>query len=232
MTNGELVADFGGGRQRTIPVTFPSNSQKKKDEQAARAAKPERQEKVITGDVVKRKKKFPHRFRDSIISGARSEAIGEFIYEGIIVPNMKKTLVNISDMIFDGFKQILERAVYGDSRPVTRFGDNYPRTNYSTTTRVRTHIGPDYATVAQSRARRQIEEIVLTTRAEADDVLKRLDILINEYGIASVQDLYDLLGIPASPIDRRWGWDNFRDADVRLVREGYLLILPPLIPIS
>ncbi len=233
MTNGEIVADFGGGRQRTIPVTFPSNSQKKKDEQAARAAKPERQEKVITGEVVQRKKKFHHRFRESIISGATNEAIGDFIYEGIIVPNMKKTFVNISDMIFDGFKQVIERAIYGTSTPVRRFGDNYPQRNYSTpSTRIRTHIGPDYATVSQSRARRQIEDIILDTRTEAEDVLKRIDVLIGEYGIASVHDLYDLLGIPGSPIDRRWGWDNFRDADVRLVREGYLLILPPIIPIS
>lgn len=54
--------------------------------------------------------------------------------------------------------------------------------------------------------------------------------LIDTYGMVSVADLYDLVGINGSYTDNKYGWTHLRSADVQRVRDGYLLKLPKALP--
>ena len=75
-------------------------------------------------------------------------------------------------------------------------------------------------------------DIILETRGEAEEVLSRLDELIETYKIATVADLYDLVGITGNYTDNKYGWTNIRNAEAVRVRDGYVLKLPKALPIN
>jgi hypothetical protein len=78
----------------------------------------------------------------------------------------------------------------------------------------------------QGRARHDFDEIVLDERSEAEEVLDRLFDVVNKYESATVADLYDLVGLPSTHADYKWGWTDLRGAGVSRIRDGYLLDLP------
>ena len=41
-----------------------------------------------------------------------------------------------------------------------------------------------------------------------------------------MSDLYELLGIPGKYTDDNWGWTDIRGAQVRRIRNGYMLDIP------
>jgi len=59
-------------------------------------------------------------------------------------------------------------------------------------------------------------------------VVERLIDILDKYEVVSLADLYDLLGLPTSPIDNKWGWTVLKQVEIRQTREGYLIELPPL----
>ena len=72
----------------------------------------------------------------------------------------------------------------------------------------------------------------LYSEGEAEDVLSRMDELIDTYGVVSVADLYDLVGISCNYTDNKYGWTNLRNAEPVRVRDGYMLKLPKALPID
>ena len=78
----------------------------------------------------------------------------------------------------------------------------------------------------QARSRHDFDEIVLETRAEAEEVIDRLFDLVSRYESATVADLYELVGLPSSHTDHKWGWTDVRGAGATRTRDGYLLDLP------
>ena len=78
------------------------------------------------------------------------------------------------------------------------------------------------------QVRRETNDLVLTSREEAELVLERLTDIIDKYGVASLADLYDLTGLPTSHVDNKWGWTYLNNTEIRQVRDGYLLDLPPV----
>lgn len=76
------------------------------------------------------------------------------------------------------------------------------------------------------------DALVFESRGDAEQVLDSLDELIETYGIVSVADLYDLVGLKSSFNDTRFGWTSFDSAVVVRGRYGYLLKLPKAIPLK
>ena len=76
------------------------------------------------------------------------------------------------------------------------------------------------------------DDIILETRWEAEEVLSHMIDLIENYGVASVADLYELVGITGSFTDNKYGWTNLSSATVSRVRDGYLINLPNAQPID
>lgn len=63
-------------------------------------------------------------------------------------------------------------------------------------------------------------------------VLEVLSDLAERYEVATVADLYDAAGLSSDYTDRKWGWTDLRDAQIVRVRTGYLIQLPPPVPLS
>lgn len=84
----------------------------------------------------------------------------------------------------------------------------------------------------QARSRHDFDEVVLTSRTEAEEVIDRLFEVVSRYGTATVADLYELVGITGTHTDNKWGWTDLRGAGVSRVRGGYLLDLPEPQPLD
>ena len=86
--------------------------------------------------------------------------------------------------------------------------------------------------VARVRTRHDYEEIVVGTRGEAEKLLDELESIINQYGTASIADLYSACGMTGNYTDNKYGWIDIRGAEPVRLRDGsYALNLPEPIPI-
>ena len=60
-----------------------------------------------------------------------------------------------------------------------------------------------------------------------------MEALIDQYGVASVGDLYDLANVSTTNYTvNKYGWTNIRSAQVIRSRDGYLLKMPKAMPIN
>lgn len=200
---------------------YKPNSNKFKEEQKQRESD-KKIEKVVTGKVITRKKSKVSRFLGEFISeDARS--VKSYVLGEVLIPAIKKA---ISDIVTDGIDIIL----YGESRGNHKrsTADRVSYRNYYDTNR-RTSMNERQALAAGSYS---YDDIILNTRGEAEDVLARMDELMETYGLVRVADLYDLVGITGNYTDNKYGWTNIRNAEVIRVRDGYMIKMPRAVPID
>ena len=144
-------------------------------------------------------------------------SVKDYILMEVLLPAAKKA---ISDIVTNGIDMLL----YGETKSKDRKKDS--RVSYTNYYRER-----DYDRGTRTRVRGyDYDDIILDTRREAEEVLDRMDDLIDTYGMVSVADMYDLVGISGNYTDNKYGWTNLRNADVQRVRDGYLLKLPKALP--
>lgn len=179
-------------------------------------------EKVVSGKVKTKKKSGLTKFTDVFISedvgSVKSYILGE-----VLIPAMKKA---ISDIVTNGIDMLL----YGESgmSKKTGIGSKISYTSYYNKDKHEPYRpGYNYAKPGYS-----YDDITLDKRGEAEEVLYRMDELIEHYGIVSVADLYDLVGITGSYTDNKYGWTDIRTAQVVRVRDGYKIKLPRAIPLD
>lgn len=77
-----------------------------------------------------------------------------------------------------------------------------------------------------------IDRIIFRTRSEAERVLRGLEDQIEQYRVASVADLYELLGEDCPWTATDYGWTSLSTARIDFVSEGYHLKLPPVMMIE
>lgn len=194
------------------PKNLPGNSFSEKEKKGPG--------KVIQGQAITRKKSFGRRMADLLI-GENVGDVKTYILEDVLVPTIKAT---ISDIIGGGVDMLL---FPGQSRS-RRFGSrsNIGYTSYTPYNSLNNrNLQP---TPYQNRTvpRYGVDEIILGTRGEADDVLAAMSDYMRDYGMVAVADLYEMVGHPIVFTDNNWGWTDLRSSSVRKIPEGYLLVLP------
>lgn len=196
---------------------YKSNSYRSREAQAKEREK--KVEKVVTGKVITKKKSGFRKFAEEFIS-EDAKNVKSYVFGEVLIPAIKKA---ISDIVTDGIDMIL----YGESR---RGGKR------STVDRVSYRSYSDYSRPRDARpvssARYSYDDIILDSRGEAEEVLARMDELMDTYGLVRVADLYDLVGISGDYTDNKYGWTSLRSAEVVRVREGYTIKMPRAIPID
>lgn len=210
---------------------FPGNSKTQK----APAAK--KVEKVITGRVIQRKKPVGKRIKEFFFSGEDTKSVLKHTTIDILLPGAK-------DLAFDFIEQSLEQRFYpggrGRSRRNSIVGGIFGNATYNAYNRFSNPSSslrpePRHQPVPSRRGRVQqssLDEIILETRAEANDVLDQLITIIDQFEVATVADLWDTLGVTGEFTDEKWGWTNLMGADVQRIGEGYLLNLPQPQPLE
>lgn len=198
---------------------FKGNSHKQRD----REKKEPKKEitKVVSGKVTTKKKSGVTKFADIFVSEDLGN-VKSYIFLDVLVPAAKKA---ISDIVTNGIDMIL----YGESGHTKRnsiaskvsYRSYYDKTNdRHRDISVNRRTAFDY------------DDIVIPDYAEADEVLTRMDELIETYGDVSVADLYELVGVTdTNYMNQKYGWTDLRTAKVVRVRDGYILKLPRAIPI-
>ena len=183
--------------------------------------KKEKVEKIVKG-VVKSKKK--NAFLGLFMPGDVLD-LKDYIIQDVCIPAIKNA---IEDVVTNGISMMLRGETSSrSSRKSTASRVSY-RSYYEREERDR-----DSRDRGRSRTNGYAyDEVILETRAEALDVLTRLEEIIDMYETASVADLYDLVGMSGQHTDCKYGWTDVRSADTVRVRDGYLLKMPRAKPID
>lgn len=214
------------------PEQFPNNSNAERERQAAPKPKKVKPAKVTKGKVVQKKKTFGRRFAEAF-GAQEGQSVLEYILYDIIIPATKNMIV---DSIIDG----AEMAILGDVRGRRRRSsyDARPRYSYDRVSyrddrrdprdRDRDRYGDrrDDRYDRGVRGLRDYEDICFDSKGDVEEVISGLIDLIDEYGQATVGDLYDLAGVTPEYTVNNYGWTNLSSACPRHVRDGYILDLP------
>ena len=197
---------------------YKPNSNRFKEEQKDKEREKRVDKPVVTGKVVTKKPSKLRKFTGEFIS-EDAKNVKSYVFGEVLIPAIKKA---ISDIVTDGIDIIL----YGESRKGGKrsTADRVSYRNYydrDSRPRVdRTTSGYSY------------DDIILNSRGEAEDVLARMDELMDAYGLVRVADLYDLEGITGNYTDNKYGWTSIRNAEVVRVRDGYMIKMPRAVPID
>ena len=194
---------------------YPPNSHKKKEEEL-----PKKEIKqIVQGKVTRKKRNYTQKFTENFL-GDDVANVKNYIFHEVIVPAVKNA---ISDLTSGGVDMLL----FGETRG-RRSGGRNKNSNYNYTGHSRRdrEDRPERNKTMNRRAVHNFDDIVLDTRGEAEEVLSNLVDLVVDYGFASVADLYAMIGIAGNYTDRNYGWSDLDTAEVRAVRDGYLIRLP------
>lgn len=206
---------------------FPGNSQRTRsyhrEEEPPKVAERQKLEKVIEGEVIRRKKPMGRRFKDAFLGGD-GPTVREYVMEEVIVPNMR-------DLIVDVINGSIERMVYGESRAMHRRpGRRGGPVNYNGFSQQPVGRGgrdePRQSLSRRARASFEFEDIIIPSRSEAEMVLSSLFDILERYDAVSVADLYELVDISANFTELGYGWTDLRGSRIEHTRHGYLLNLP------
>lgn len=213
-----IKTDLGSEGTRYVPMNFPSNSHKDKNQVIEKDEK--KVEKVIKGTVKQQKKSLFKKFTELFI-GDDIDSVGSYILYDVLIPAAKTTL---SDMVGSGIEMLLFGEAKGNRTKRDRnksyvsyssyYKNDYPRE------------GGSREASRKNRTMHNFDDIVLESRGEAEEVLSHLVDLTEDYGVATIADLYDLVGITSNFTDNKYGWTNLSNATVSRVRDGYLVNLP------
>ena len=191
-------------------MDYKPNSHKYKAEQKEKEHE-KRAEKVVTGNVKTKKKSGGRKIADSFI-GDDAGNIGNYILNDVLIPSVKKAVV---DIVTDGIAMLL-----GTDKKKSRSGS-------STYVSYRSYSDDRDDRYRSSRTRSySFDDIIFESRGEAEEVLDRMDELIDTYRAVSVADMYDLAGLSCDYTDNKYGWTSLRSADIVRVNGGYMIKLP------
>lgn len=199
---------------------YKPNSHKSKEENKALPDEREKLEKVIKG-TAKTKKNEMRKLRDIFIS-EDVKSVKSYILMDVLVPAIKDA---IEDIVTNGIRMVL-RGETSARKSSSASKISYNRIYDSKINNDR------FARDSSPSLRYSYDDIILESRGEAEDVITRMEEIIEEYGFVRVADLYDLVGITGDYTDNKYGWTSIRSAEPVRVRNGYMLRLPRAVPLN
>jgi hypothetical protein len=141
-----------------------------------------------------------------------------------IAPTLRDTG---KDIISNTIRTVVDTLLYGEVRSNTSRNPYSAQRSYGTATRPNqpfySNGNRDYSKPqAPQRARSHFNSssFIIPDRAEAMMVLEELDNLITDYGVATVADFYDLIGVESEYTDHHWGWYATDGVTIRPVSGG------------
>lgn len=205
----------------------PNSHKAKAEEKTALAEK--KVEKVVNGTVKVRKKNAAHKMADAFVSEDAAN-VKSYILMDVIIPTVK-------DLVSDIVKNSVDIILFGGSGARRSGGSSRRRdTGYVEYNRFSDRRDDRRDTRRVSVASRfNLDDIELETKGEAEYVLAQMDALLDTYGMVSVGDLYDMVGLSHNRdyVDQDYGWTSLNNAKIYRVRGGgYALDLPKVVSLK
>lgn len=195
---------------------YISNSHRSKEEATKKKVEP-----IVTGKAVKRannKRKLANTFISEDINNVKS-----YIVMDILIPAVKKA---VSDIVTNGIDMMLYGETGRSNKDRERRRTNVDYVSYSR------YSDRDDRRSSRSSISYTYDDIIIDSRREAEDVLDKLYELLDNYGVVSVADYYDLVGVSGEYTDNNYGWTHLRNAEVVRDRDGYFIKLPRAVSIK
>lgn len=173
-------------------------------------------EKVIDGKAVVKKKSSGEKFLSQFLSDDITN-VKTYIISDVLVPSLKKAIDEVVQMLLYG-----EVRHDSSSRKSQRVSYNrYYEERDRDDRRRNRRDSYDY------------DHIILESRGEAQHVINTLRDIIDEYGMASVGDLYEIVGLDSENYqDHKYGWTSLNTAKVEPTRDGYELRFPRVVALD
>lgn len=155
--------------------------------------------------------------------------VGRYLMWDVLIPAFK-------DLVSDIVKKGIDAVLFGEDH-ASRSGkdkrlDNPSYVSYGNYSKHRdrerrAYRGSRHADEWSIRGHgKQVEDPWFRDEARALDVRDQMVEIVDRYDMAFVADLYDLMDEPALHTDYKFGWYEFGDANVRRVRDGFVIDLP------
>lgn len=171
-------------------------------------------QKVVSG-TVKTKENKGRKLTDIFVPGDVSN-VKSYVFMDVFVPAVKdlvyKILVDSADMILFG----------GSSASKSKSSSKPSYRSYYENKSDRRDSRP------ATKSRIDYDDIIYPTRRDAEAVLDEMSDAIDKYQLVTVLDMYDAAGLggEAPYTADKFGWTNLRNAEVKRVRDGYIIDLP------
>ena len=210
---------------------YGANSRKAKaqtDKKAQSAEKAEKKvERVVVSEVIQKKRPLGRRVKE-LIAEADFGGVVRYMVMDIMIPAAK-------NMALEAGQRGLERVIFkGDPRYIhTRPGET--RISYNSPVLRPGQPAPPRSPLlgVPSRSGRYVQDdIILSSRREAELVVEMMGNIVDQWQVVSVADLNEMVGLPINPVHHNWGWIYVGDIHIRQVREGFFIDLPPAEPIT
>lgn len=182
-----------------------------------------RVEKVISGTAKTKKKSDIQKFTDVFLADDIA-SVKEYAVKDVVIPTIQKGIV---DIVQNGIEMLIYGATGATPR---RSSSTASKVSYRSYYDKRDDRERDRRSVSRARSTYSYDDIILDRRGEAEEVLDRMYETVERYGMVSVGDLYDLVGITGDYTAHRYGWANLDSAYVKRIREGYTIVLPKAMP--
>ncbi len=185
---------------------YQGNSKKQKE---TPVVPPKNIERVVVSEVIVQKKGVGRKFKDLFIE-ADFRTVVKYVASDVLLPAAR-------NMIVDASTKGVERLLYGESAVRRRNFGVGPRITYNNPINrgYRDTSAPRHAppiSYPETRSLRHTrDEFIISSREEAELVLERMNDIIDQYEVASVADLNDLVGLPTTHVDNKWGWIDLRE---------------------
>lgn len=201
---------------------FPGNSKRP----ISNRDEPKKVERVVEGEVVRRKTPIGRRLSQNLIGGD-AQSVWGFMFGEVLIPAVR-------DMVYDAFTGGMERAIFGDNAPSRGRGRGHSRSGHTPYNQMssrgrNSRDEPRRELSRRARSNHSLDEIVIPTRVEAEEVLDRMDALLDKFDSATVADFYELCGISGNYTDNKYGWTDIGGASIHRNRGrdgGYVISMP------
>lgn len=196
-------------------ISLPNNSNKFKENQnySKEIAKPK---KVIQGTVSIKKKSAIKEFFDNFISEDANK-IHSYVVGDVLIPSIKRA---ISDIVTN----TVDILFYGEAGKNKKYsGDRISYNNYSYNSNSYNYNNQNNRNDLQSFL---YENISFASYTDAKTVLDSMYERLETYGMVSVSELNEFIGVTGSYTDNKFGWTSLNKASISYSRDGYQLVLP------
>ena len=197
-----------------MPEAYTPNSHKYREQQGQQPqpTPKKKTEKVVSG-MVTRKKQSGLSKAGKLLMPGDTGGLKNYILMDVLVPSIKRA---ISDIVCNGINMLLgEPARSKDRNVASRVSyRQYYDDRRDDRPKPRTHAVYDY------------DDLVFDNRGDAEEVLYRMEELVDRFQTVSVADLFDMAGVTCDYTANKYGWTDLHGTYVDRVHDGYVIRLP------
>ena len=197
---------------------YTNNSFKAKEEKKERTEK-----QAVVSKTPKTRKKSEIRKAAGLLISEDASTVKDHLFQDVLIPTARDLIVHI-------IEDTVNIIFYGSTRQKSGSGG---RIGYAS--RFDEVRDPRDRDRDKRRDRTAIEydDIIFDNRGDAEAVLANMDACLEQYGVVTVLDLFDFAGVTThNYMADRYGWKNLSTAEVRRIRDGFIIDLPRAFPID